>query len=197
MTVAKIHGAEFPVRKIFSNDFNFRIPMYQRPYSWTTEQAGELLADLLEFIGEDHKVSIDDLSPYFLGSIVLIKDEARSDAEVVDGQQRLPAEEVWDHPRRYRGRPFVELIDFPDAAGPAIGSATSAKLHGDFAKFAAKAKRHFDSLSTLAGEQKASAKSKRSTNVEQPDDCSWMWQVYRDFRKAFKVAGDKGLVVFC
>lgn len=89
MTVAKIHGAEFPVRKIFSNDFNFRIPKYQRPYSWTTEQAGELLADLLEFIGEDPKVSIDDLSPYFLGSIVLIKDEARPNAEVVDGQQRL------------------------------------------------------------------------------------------------------------
>ena len=33
MTVAKIHGAEFPVRKIFSNDFNFKIPLYQRPYS--------------------------------------------------------------------------------------------------------------------------------------------------------------------
>ena len=47
MTVAKIHGAEFPIRKIFSNDFNFKIPLYQRPYSWTTEQAGELLDDLL------------------------------------------------------------------------------------------------------------------------------------------------------
>src|SRR5207244_10002930 len=26
MTIAKIHGAEFPIRKIFSNDFNFRVP---------------------------------------------------------------------------------------------------------------------------------------------------------------------------
>lgn len=89
MTVAKIHGAEFPVRKIFSNDFNFRIPLYQRPYSWTTEQAGELFDDLISFIGPDTSVSVDALSPYFLGSIVLIKDEARPDAEVVDGQQRL------------------------------------------------------------------------------------------------------------
>lgn len=32
MTVAKIHGAEFPIRKIFSNDFNFTIPLYHRPY---------------------------------------------------------------------------------------------------------------------------------------------------------------------
>ena len=46
MTVAKIHGAEFPIRKIFSNDFNFKIPLYQRPYSWTTEEAGELFDDL-------------------------------------------------------------------------------------------------------------------------------------------------------
>ncbi len=89
MTVSKIHGAEFPIRKIFSNDFNFRIPLYQRPYSWTTEQAGELLDDLISFIGSDTGVGVDALSPYFLGSIVLIKDESQPDAEVVDGQQRL------------------------------------------------------------------------------------------------------------
>ena len=89
MTVAKIHGVEFPIRKIFSNDFNFKIPLYQRPYSWTTKQAGELLDDLISFIGPDKNVSIDALGPYFLGSIVLIKDESQPDAEVVDGQQRL------------------------------------------------------------------------------------------------------------
>lgn len=88
MSIAKIHGAEHPVRKIFSNDFVFRVPLYQRPYSWTTEHAGELLADLLDFIGTD-STPVDDLSPYFLGSIVLIKQEHRPEAEVVDGQQRL------------------------------------------------------------------------------------------------------------
>ena len=89
MSVAKIHGAEFPVRKIFSNDFNFRIPLYQRPYSWTTEEAGELLDDLISFIGLNSSQAIDALSPYFLGSVVLIKEESLPDAEVVDGQQRL------------------------------------------------------------------------------------------------------------
>src|SRR5262245_10690676 len=89
MTIAKIHGSEYPIRKIFSNDFNFKVPLYQRPYSWTTEQAGELLDDLVSFIGPDPKVSIEALSPYFLGSIVLIKDESQPEAEVVDGQQRL------------------------------------------------------------------------------------------------------------
>lgn len=89
MTTAKIHGSEHPIRKIFSNDFIFSIPLYQRPYSWTTEQAGELLDDLLSFIGSDATVNVDALSPYFLGSIVLIKDDSKPDAEVVDGQQRL------------------------------------------------------------------------------------------------------------
>ena len=89
MTVAKIHGAEYPIRKIFSNDFNFKIPLYQRPYPWTTEQAEELFDDLISFIGSDASGAVDDLSPYFLGSIVLIKDESQPDAWVVDGQQRL------------------------------------------------------------------------------------------------------------
>ena len=88
MGIAKIHGAEYPIRKIFSNDFVFCIPLYQRPYSWTTEQAGELLDDLLDFIGAG-TTPVDDLSPYFLGSVVLIKQEHLPDAEVVDGQQRL------------------------------------------------------------------------------------------------------------
>lgn len=89
MSVSKIHGAEYPIRKIFSNDFNFKIPLYQRPYSWTTEQAEELFDDLTSFIGPDTSVASDDLSPYFLGSIVLIKDDSKPDASVVDGQQRL------------------------------------------------------------------------------------------------------------
>jgi uncharacterized protein with ParB-like and HNH nuclease domain len=89
MAVAKIHGSEHPIKKIFSNDFNFKVPLYQRPYSWTTEQAGELFDDLISFIGPNTSIKIDTLSPYFLGSIVLIKGEGLADAEIVDGQQRL------------------------------------------------------------------------------------------------------------
>lgn len=82
-----IHAAEHPLSKIFSNDFAFSIPPYQRPYAWTTEQASELLSDVLSFLGDEHG-SVSELNPYFLGSIVLIKgDEPKAD--VVDGQQRL------------------------------------------------------------------------------------------------------------
>ena len=87
MGKVNIHGAEYPIQKIFNDDFVFTIPQYQRPYAWTTEQAEELLDDLISFVGNG-KVTIDDLPPYFLGSIVLIKgDEPKS--EVIDGQQRL------------------------------------------------------------------------------------------------------------
>lgn len=88
MSSVKIQGSEYSLQKIFSNDFVFSIPMYQRPYAWTTEQAEELLLDIRDFMGNGVK-SVEELDPYFLGSIVLIKSDNRPDAEVVDGQQRL------------------------------------------------------------------------------------------------------------
>src|SRR5439155_16955090 len=88
MSKMNIHGSEHPIKKIFSDDFVFTIPLYQRAYSWTTEQSEELLQDLLRSM-EGAEESIDDLSPYFLGSIVLIKGD-EPDAQVIDGQQRLP-----------------------------------------------------------------------------------------------------------
>lgn len=83
----KISGAEFPLKKIFSDDFDFIIPSYQRPYAWTTEEAGELFDDLYTFMNQDGSGEKDD--PYFLGSVVLIKREGEPLSEVIDGQQRL------------------------------------------------------------------------------------------------------------
>jgi uncharacterized protein with ParB-like and HNH nuclease domain len=79
---------EQPIQKIFSDDFVFHIPGYQRPYAWTTEQAGELFDDLWGFIS-DRDEEVGDMPPYFLGSIVLIKPTEGPRCEVVDGQQRL------------------------------------------------------------------------------------------------------------
>ncbi len=56
---------EHPMSKIFSDDFAFSIPNYQRPYAWTQEQAGDLLDDLLDFMGTSD-VDVSTLSPYFL-----------------------------------------------------------------------------------------------------------------------------------
>lgn len=73
---------------IFSDEYQFEIPDYQRPYSWTTEQAGELLSDLLTAM-DDFTETGDRDAFYFLGSIVLIKDDRNPISQVVDGQQRL------------------------------------------------------------------------------------------------------------
>lgn len=79
---------EQPLAKIFSDDYVFTIPGYQRPYSWTTDQARELFDDLISFM-QSSTGKLDEMPPYFLGSIVLIKRDAIPDATVVDGQQRL------------------------------------------------------------------------------------------------------------
>jgi hypothetical protein len=79
---------EQTLAKIFSDEYVFTIPGYQRPYSWGNDQAQELLDDLLTAL-ETAPEQLGDAVPYFLGSIVLIKNEASPDATVVDGQQRL------------------------------------------------------------------------------------------------------------
>lgn len=79
---------EQSLAKIFSDDYVFTIPGYQRPYAWGRDQAQELLDDLLSALAVA-PAQLSDAAPYFLGSIVLIKAEATPEATVVDGQQRL------------------------------------------------------------------------------------------------------------
>ncbi|MDR0528880.1 MAG: DUF262 domain-containing protein [Zoogloeaceae bacterium] len=75
------------IREIFEGSYQFEIPDYQRPYAWTTEQAGELFDDLVSAM-QDARVT-GASSQYFLGSIVLIKNDREPKSSVVDGQQRL------------------------------------------------------------------------------------------------------------
>ena len=82
-----IEAKELQLVSIFSDNYRFEIPDYQRPYAWTTEQTGALLDDLLHAMGDVESVS--DAAPYFLGSIVTIKNGLQPQAQIVDGQQRL------------------------------------------------------------------------------------------------------------
>lgn len=75
---------EYPLKKVFSSDFDFTIPHYQRPYAWGNDQALQLLDDLKDSLDRDAQ------EPYFLGSLVLVKpDDDTPAADVIDGQQRL------------------------------------------------------------------------------------------------------------
>ena len=96
-----IEATELPLLKIFGNDYRFEIPDYQRPYAWTTEQVSDLFDDLQHAIDENEKIfddlqhaidgneKIQEIPPYFLGSIVIIKNPAEPLARIVDGQQRI------------------------------------------------------------------------------------------------------------
>mgnify|MGYP000075104068 CR=1 FL=1 len=64
----KIHGAEYPIEKIFYGDFVFSVPMYQRPYAWEVEQAETLLGDLLSFLGDGIE-PVDEVNSYFLETL--------------------------------------------------------------------------------------------------------------------------------
>ena len=76
-----IEGKALPLAKVFSSDFQYSIPDYQRPYSWEEEHVKQLFDDLYEFYQQKTDES------YFLGSIVVINPQPQAD--VVDGQQRL------------------------------------------------------------------------------------------------------------
>ena len=45
---AKITATEQSLVQVFSDDYFFEIPLYQRPYEWTTEHIEELLDDLTD-----------------------------------------------------------------------------------------------------------------------------------------------------
>lgn len=73
------------LQKIFSPDFWFVIPEYQRPYVWQKDNIEELIEDL--YYAFENKED----NEYFLGSLVLknTNNQNFAEYEVLDGQQRL------------------------------------------------------------------------------------------------------------
>lgn len=68
-------------------DRRLAVPKYQRSYSWTEEEVGELWDDLIRALDEGY-------TDYFLGTVVLsTSSDEREDGDdgpfVIDGQQRL------------------------------------------------------------------------------------------------------------
>lgn len=84
-----IEGKALCLGKIFSSDYQYFIPDYQRPYSWEEEHVKILFDDLYNFYIDESNKDEDNQESYFLGSIVVIKNSQEPKAYVVDGQQRL------------------------------------------------------------------------------------------------------------
>jgi len=83
----KIDSDKLLIKDVFS--MWFRIPEYQRPYIWDTDQVNELLNDIMD--ARNFKSD----SQYFLGSMVLHKKEKTegttkyTEYDLLDGQQRI------------------------------------------------------------------------------------------------------------
>ncbi len=81
----RIEAAHKTIAEVFSKEYAFTIPAYQRPYAWEETQVSELLTDLDEAMSPESRSD----GFYFLGSIVLVKTHGKPESRVVDGQQRL------------------------------------------------------------------------------------------------------------
>ena len=76
-----INATEKPLGKVFTSDYRFVIPSFQRAYTWQTENVEQLVNDLQDACAHPE-------TPYFLGSLILVKD-GHGKYQVIDGQQRL------------------------------------------------------------------------------------------------------------
>ncbi|MBM6699505.1 DUF262 domain-containing protein [Bifidobacterium pullorum subsp. saeculare] len=77
-----ITATEKPLEKIFTSDYRFVIPSFQRAYTWRQDNIRQLVEDV------DDACAADPHGAYFLGSLILVRGHG-SQYQVIDGQQRL------------------------------------------------------------------------------------------------------------
>jgi hypothetical protein len=82
--IPRIESHNLSVAEIF-RDF-YSVPDFQREYVWKKDNVEKLLQDVIEELYEDEEPV--DNAEYFLGSIVVFRDESGT-FQLIDGQQRL------------------------------------------------------------------------------------------------------------
>ncbi|MBL8238529.1 MAG: DUF262 domain-containing protein [Bryobacterales bacterium] len=80
LNMEKLDAKTRAIGNLLSQDFFFRIPEYQRPFSWDTDNFEDLVDDIV-LANKDQE--------YFLGTFVLHHISVEGHYDVVDGQQRL------------------------------------------------------------------------------------------------------------
>jgi Protein of unknown function DUF262/Protein of unknown function (DUF1524) len=78
-----IQVSESPVASLLYGTDLYRVPLYQRDFSWTEEEISQFWEDFVR--------SMNDPEPYFFGSFILVGTDNQTLYEVLDGQQRLVA----------------------------------------------------------------------------------------------------------
>jgi hypothetical protein len=74
------------VGELFSGSNVFRMPIFQRPFSWDEETALELFGDIDQAMA---KSGARSSATYFLGPMIVAQSSSSVPFEIVDGQQRL------------------------------------------------------------------------------------------------------------
>ena len=75
-----LDGKKLLIKDLLHRDYFFRVPEYQRPFSWEQEHFQELIQDLLD---------AEKDQDYFLGTIVVHRKDNENLRDIVDGQQRI------------------------------------------------------------------------------------------------------------
>lgn len=104
MSASQIDAKEEFLTKLY-DDYHYKIPKFQRPFSWTEEHFVDLIDDLTDAYdvacdshgplldddnGELNRQTLDAYEPYFLGSIILNDgSDSGERSDIIDGQQRL------------------------------------------------------------------------------------------------------------
>jgi hypothetical protein len=130
----------------------------------------------------------------------------------------LPAIDVAENRDLFEGEPLLDLVDFPFSNDVGVGPSSSARLYDEMARYSRKVKLGFQRLASEAARQRRRAKRARRGHEELAQTSKkiakqlgatlaaasgdakfasweWKWQLYRNFRRAFKVASGEGLVL--
>lgn len=84
----EINSTCYSPKMIVDNNIYFRIPLYQRPYTWTEKQVKQLLNDL--WVSFDVSIDIRLQKKYFIGIMNISQtDYDDSTFDLIDGQQRI------------------------------------------------------------------------------------------------------------
>ena len=107
----KIQSIDKNIKEVLESGF-YRIPRFQRPYSWDPENIEDFWNDVI----------INADSDYFIGSMVVFKPPTSDTASVVDGQQRLTTITMMLAALRnaFKGAGFTDLYSGPQISDQAI-----------------------------------------------------------------------------
>ena len=139
-----LQSSSFSIVDILSGPFLLNVPVYQRPFAWTSEEAGQLLDDIIDAAAIESDGQAD--ADYFLGSVLLMDSSGNPpvklsksmpfrEFDIVDGQQRLTSLNIElfnarDQPRTALWPVMsISLLKSPETN---LGCASSAAWKGIF-----------------------------------------------------------------